>query len=250
MPELKIGIGLSFYQDFDSLRRLLQSLQSYPIDRIIAMDGRYKGHSGKEPLSDKKTRDLFKTIQTPVTLVDAPDSSQIVKRSLYFSECKLFDIDVIIVMDSDEYIIHDKTSWPRFMQELEEHIAMNKDTYIQAYTIPLLINQKGQRYPPNHLINSARVFHRPWELQYVDNHFTVRNKKTGVNMGYQTATTKLEHLTIGTDHKLRAAEYMQQREMYEWYQYTDEESEANKKRRVDAFITQRDKQLNDSIRTS
>jgi hypothetical protein len=77
-------------------------------------------------------------------------------------------------------------------------------------------------------------------LQYVDNHWTIRNKKTGVAMGYQTDRTKLEHLVIGTDHKLRTDEYMLQHDLYEEYQQTDEETEANVKKRVDAFIRIKD----------
>ena len=235
---LRIGIGLSFYNDFDSLQRMLHSLQSYPINDIIAVDGRYKGHAGRNPLSDKVVTDLFKTIQTPNCIHLLPDVSQIEKRQLYFEHSKDRELDVIIVMDSDEFIVHHKTNWSLFIEELEHHINENKDTFIQAYTIPLIINQK--RYTPDYTINSARVFYKPWQLQYVENHHTIRNKRTGINMGYQTHTTKLEHLTIETDHKLRTKDYMLEHDLYEQYQQTDEETQENSKKRLDAFIRIRD----------
>jgi hypothetical protein len=222
---------------------MLQSLQSYPIDHIIAVDGKYKGHPAKTQLSDKECTDLFKSFQIKYDIIPWQNASQIEKRQVYFELCKEKGIDVIIVMDSDEYVIHKKTNWPLFVEELENKVRYNKDTFVQGYTIPLLINQKGQRYPPNHLINSARVFHRPWELQYVDNHYTIRNKKTGVNMGYQSDRTVLTQLTIGTDHKLRDKEYMDQRAIYEYYQYTDEENTANTKRRLNDFIAERDSRV-------
>ena len=42
MNKFKIGIGLCFYQDLHSLTRRLYSLQPYPIDYLIAVDGRFK----------------------------------------------------------------------------------------------------------------------------------------------------------------------------------------------------------------
>lgn len=243
---LKIGIGMSFYQDFDSLQRMLHSLQGYPFDMLIAIDGIYTGHPGRQTYSDKVVIDLFKTIQTPYQLLDMPPMSQIAKRQIYFEMSKVHGLDVIIVMDSDEYIIHNKTNWPLFVEELEQKIRENADTFVQGYTIPLQINQK--RYAPNQVINAARVFHKPWELQYVDNHHTIRNKKTGVNMGYQSDRTVLTQLMIGTDHKLRTDKYMAQHDMYEDYQKGQEENPQNTKRRVDDFIALRDKQQNE-IRT-
>lgn len=205
---------------------------------LIAVDGRYEGHTGSKPLSDKKTRDLFKTIQTPSVIIDAPDTSQIVKRQIYFDKSEGYKLDAIIVMDSDEYVVNDKTDWALFIEELERHITENKHTFIKGYTIPLIINQK--RYTPDYAMNSARVFYRPWELQYVDNHFTIRNKRTAVNMGYQSDTTKLEHLTITTDHKLRSKGYMLEHDLYEKWQQANEETPENIKKRLDAFIRIKD----------
>lgn len=235
---LRIGIGLSFYNDFDSLCRMLQSLQSYPIDRIIAVDGRYEGHTGISRLSDKKTKDLFKSFQTPYEIIDAADVSQITKRQIYFDESQRHGIDNIIVMDSDEFVVHEKTNWALFIEELERHIRENKDTYIQGYTIPLYLHQKN--YPPDYVINSTRLYHKPWELQYVDNHFTVRNKKTGVNMLYQTETTKLDHFVIGTDHKLRTKDYTLEHDLYEKWQQANEECDIKRQWRIDAFMAWRD----------
>ena len=193
---LKIGIGISFYQDFDSLYRMLQSLQSYPIDTIIAVDGKYAGHPAGPLLSDNDVLNLLNSFQTRTFIFELGGRSQIEQRQIYFEKSKEYGLDVIIVMDSDEYIIHERTDWRKFVEELEEHIRMNKDTYVQGYSIPLIINQKRYK-EKDHTINSPRVFYRPWELQYVDNHWTIRNKKTGVAMGYQTDRTKLESLVIG-----------------------------------------------------
>lgn len=237
---LKIGIGLIFYNDFDSLRRFLQSLQSYPFDRLIAVDGRFKGHTGKTPLSDKKTRDLFKGFQTPYVIIDAPDISQIEKRQIYLDKSEEYDLDVLIVLDSDEFIRTDLTNWPLFIEELSNILKANRHTYIQGYTIPSYVNQKRYGSMDDYVINVSRVFYRPHTLKYVESHFEIRNKTTGVKMFYQSDTTVLQHLIIGTDHKLRGKEYMKQHDDYETWQMENEENRNEINKRIDAFIKERD----------
>lgn len=234
---------MSFYKDFDSLQRMLRSLESYPFDMLIAIDGRYKGHTGKTPLSDKKTRDLFKTIQTPHILIDAPDISQIDKRQIYNDKSVDYDLDVLIVMDSDEFIVHEQTNWPIFIEELNSAIKSNRGTYIQGYSIPSRVNQKRYGNKEDYYMNVTRVLHRPYDLKYVDTHYDVRNKRTGVEMSYASDTTVLTHFVIGTDHKLRDEDYQDQRAKYEWYQYSDEENNENKQKRIDAFIKERDSKI-------
>jgi hypothetical protein len=124
---MKIGIGLSFYQDFDSLRRMLTSLQAYPIDLIIAIDGKYKGHAARRTLSNAECIDLFKSFQTPYTLDISPNTSQIEKRQRYFDLA--IDLDCLIVMDSDEYFIQENTVWDLFVEDLVCKIKENSTTY-------------------------------------------------------------------------------------------------------------------------
>jgi hypothetical protein len=212
---LKIGIGLSFYQDFDSLRRMLMSLQGYPIDRLIAIDGSYEGYPAEGGLSHEACRELITTFQTPFLTYPYPRVSEIQKRQKYFDLSYRFSLDVLIVMDSDEYIIHDRTNWPLFVDELEQKIEDHKQTWIQSYCIPVNLKNKGEKQMPFfYTENLPRVFVRPSELQYVDNHYMVRNKRTGVLMRYPSETL-LHNLTLGHDHTLRTKEFMEQRKIYQ-----------------------------------
>lgn len=190
------------------------SLQGYPIDRIIAIDGKYVGHPAEKEVSDLECRHLFRSFQTPYELFhEATEKTEIGQRQLYFYYAD--DLDVLIVMDSDEYIVHNKTNWPLFIDELEQKIDDHKNTWIQSYCIPIILKNKGMKnMPEGYSENLPRVFVRPSELQYVDNHYMVRNKKTGVLMRYPSETL-LHNLTLGHDHDLRSKEYMEQRKIYQ-----------------------------------
>jgi hypothetical protein len=214
---LRIGIGLSFYEDFDSLRRMLMSLQSYPIDMLIAVDGAYQGYPTKKWNSSDACLELFESFQTPLHRIAGPPSrlSQNAKRQIYFDVCKEDNIDCLIVMDSDEYFISERTNWPLFMEDLEQHIKDNAHTYRQAYCIPVVLADKGvQKMPAGYSENLPRLFYRPWELRYVDDHYTIRNKKTGVMMTFEGNAT-LQHIVMGHDHKLRTKEYNDNTKKYE-----------------------------------
>jgi hypothetical protein len=213
---LKIGIGLSFYQDFNSLRRMLMSLKGYPIDRLIAIDGSYEGYPSDEGCSHTACYELISSFQIPHITVRYPRFTEIQKRQMYFEFSKVYGVDVLIVMDSDEYIIHDKTNWVVFVNELKEKIEKHKNTWIQSYCIPVVLKNKGEKQmPEGYTENLPRIFVRPSELAYVDNHYMVRNKKTGVLMRYPSETLISGCFTLGHDHNMRSKEYMDQRKIYQ-----------------------------------
>jgi hypothetical protein len=222
---------------------MLQSLQSYPIDLILAIDGRYDIHPSDNILSDKQARDLFKGYQTPYKLIDAPNLTQNAKRQIYFDKAAEYRLDVIIVMDSDEYFIHDKTVWSAFLTELEQKVRGNEHTYIQCYCIPTLLIDKGiQRMPEGYIENLPRLFTNPSTLQYVEDHYTIRNKSTGVLMTTQSNQV-LSNILLGHDHKLRSKTYNEHCKQYEddLIVYENE----NRGKRIDAFIQARDSKLNE-----
>jgi len=209
---LRIGIGLSCYQDFDSQRRMLMSCESYPIDKIIAVDGRYKGYPAKEEYSDRDVLDLFSTFQTKVELYSY-SGDQNTKRQIYFDNAK--NLDIIIVMDSDEYFLPKQTNWTLFTADLEQKINDNAHTFRQAYCLPVYLMDKGiEKMPAGYYENLPRIFHRPTELQYVDDHFSIRNKKTGVLMSFE-GNSVISHIAMGHDHNLRSKRYTSNTKKYE-----------------------------------
>lgn len=231
---LRIGIGLAFYEDCDSLKRMLDSCKPYPIDMIIAVDGRYKGYGSKTGISSQKCIDLFKSSKLPYDLIIVKDKDQNEKRQVYMDAAKKHDIDCLIVMDSDEYFINDKTNWDLFIEDLQEKITNNAHTFRQAYTIPVYMTDKGvQRMPEDYFENLPRLFHKPSTLQYVDDHFSIRNKKTGVLTTVQ-GNTLLNHIAMGHDHSLRSDDYTINTAVYEDNLIIEEN--AIREQRRDDFI--------------
>ena len=202
---LRIGIGLSFYEDFDSLRRMLMSCESYPIDLIIAVDGKYKGYPTKNELSSKDVKGLLKSFQTPVQYYAmGGESDQITKRQLYMDVCEEHEIDCLIIMDSDEYFIHEKTNWPLFIEDLKQKIKDDAHTWRHAYCLPVYLKDKGtEQMEQGYYENLPRIFYKPWELRYVDDHYTIRNKKTGVMMTFE-GNSVISNIAMGHDHNLRS----------------------------------------------
>lgn len=188
------------------------SCQQYPIDKIIAVDGKYDGYPTDQEYSDKDVLDLFDAFQTKVE-VYAYTGNQNAKRQIYFDEAK--NLDVIIVMDTDEYFIPEKTNWPLFVEDLEQKIKTDALTYKQAYCLPVYLFDKGeQKMPEGYYENLPRIFARPTELRYVDDHFSIRNKKTGVLMSFE-GNSVVSNIAMGHDHNLRTQEYNANTKKYE-----------------------------------
>lgn len=209
---MRTGVGLNFYQDFDSLRRLLTSLQCCAFDLVIAVDGKYKEwpDTNASELSDKACVDLLHSFrpQLPIKYIAAPNKTQNEKRQIYMDEAERAWLDAIMVMDTDDYIVCEKTNYELFKKDLLEKVNINQ-TYRQAYCIPC---QMWDQWPhPNldgQIQNIPRVFYKPWLLKYTENHFTLRNKRTGVCQVFP-GNVICQHIEMAHDHKLRNKSYQE-----------------------------------------
>ena len=217
MNNLSIGIGLCFYQDVHSLNRCLYSLRPYPLDYLIAVDGKFRDYPAEGDLSDQQCLDLVMSIKHPVRYIPAIGLEEMEKRQKYFDECDRLGIDVLIVLDSDEYILRVATNWDLFQLDLLDKINTNV-TQAQGYSLPT-ISRNLDKDEENILDvdgdvqNLPKLFYRPGCLEYVNNQHTVRNKNTGV---IQRCTGKLlcQHMMIGHDHSLRSNTSIEEHHTY------------------------------------
>lgn len=225
---MKIGIGLCIYEDFDSLRRMLQSLEPYPIDLIIAVDGKYKewpDPAAPNLSNAKQLLDVFRSFRIPFRYVGVAGLTQIEKRNLYFDYCNTEDIDILIVMDSDEYIIADKTNWSMFIQDVEQKIKTNPSRQ-QSYGIAAQgFNIQGNSTKRGGSISYPfKLFcNKPEELEYWNNHYTIRNKHTKLLQSYNSNMI-CRNIMIGHDHALRDSEYLKQSDAYQKMQTANEKA--------------------------
>lgn len=225
---------------------MIKSIQPYPIDLLIAVDGRYADYPvtkiSKSISSSNDCLDLITNEETnkiPYKIIDSTTKdgslmTQQQKRDVYFDYCKDADITCLIVMDSDEYFLEDKTDWALFMDDLSEKMRDNAHTYKQAYCIPTTLKDKGiEEMPDGYTENLPRLFTKPYELKYVDDHFSIRNKRTGVLMTFEGNST-LQHIALGHDHKLRPKEYTANTKKYEEFLIIQENEQRERKR--DDFV--------------
>lgn len=218
---MKIGIGLSFYQDYSSLERMFNSLRPYPIDLIIAVDGKYR--EWPDPTAPglsncKKFLNIFRPGILPFRYFGVEGLTQIEKRNLYFDYCNKENIDLLLVMDSDEFIVHDKTDWHLFIKDVEQKIK-NTPSQKQSYGITAQgFDIQGNSTKMDGSISyPLKLFYKPSTLEYYGNHYTIRNKHTKLLQSYNSSMI-CEHIMIGHDHALRDPDYLEQNHEYQQLQ--------------------------------
>jgi hypothetical protein len=161
---LRFGIGCSFYQDVNGLRRLLDSVVD-EVSLAILIDGKYPAYGrGKHlpPLSTDGSREVCKSYNNTL-LVDYP-ATQIQKRNRYLQLCKRYEIDFLIIADSDEYIEEKGADWATFRYVAEKRANLDLQMY-RVYDIWYEDTEGwnvGQR---------PRVFFRPWEIRHDVKHY-------------------------------------------------------------------------------
>lgn len=216
---------------------MLYSLKPYPIDYIIAVDGKFKDFDkdkGKA-VSDIEVIKLLTIAEannkhTRVKHITATNRTETEKRQLYFDECAYLDIDILIIIDSDEYIIGPATNWDLFTQDLYYKINSN-NTYRQGYCIPTLMGDTiyGKHSDIDGSVwNLPRLFYKPADLQYVDDHCTIRNRKTGIIQTYE-GNTVCQHIVLGHDHNLRTKDYQDKTRAYQTLLIKKEREERSSK---------------------
>ena len=202
----------------------MRSLQCCSFDLLIAIDGKYKEWPNAEDphFSDKDCLDLIHSFQPqlPVHYIGLTDFTQNEKRQAYFDIAAVRSMDALIVLDSDEYIVCEKTNYALFKKDLESKIK--RETYRQAYCIPC---QMWDQWPhPNlggQIQNIPRLYIAPGSLEYAENHFTVRNKRTGVCQVFDGAPI-CKYIEMGHDHKLRELRYQELSTEYSKWLYSCE----------------------------
>ncbi len=233
---MKIAIATIFYNSVIEIIRLLDSIPKDVIDYFIAVDGIFKYTKEKYPelpeLSHDGSRDTIVSRHIDdhkfvTVLIDKPNCTEFEKRNYYLEICeKLGDVDVLLIVDSDEYFQYDvgtidpKECWQRFRKNLEFEIR--KFGNHNVFGIPTYDCASGTKsYCP-------RIFVNPHEMRYLNNsHYHYGNitreakdieyfKSQGLNY-VQHAAAIIKGLTLAHDHSLRSQEYQERRKDYQRY---------------------------------
>ena len=151
---MRFGAGISFYNDVKALERCLDSLQE--LDKIICVDGRYPGFRSRSDLSNDGSTEVVRGFPNTL-LVDYP-ATQIQKRNRYLQLSKDYELDFLLIMDSDEYI-EEGANWPLFKHACEESVRLDEYDY-RIYDV------RYQNEMPWDLGERPRVWFKPWQIRY------------------------------------------------------------------------------------
>lgn len=182
---MKVAVGLIFYDDLESLKRCLPTLDA---DTIYAIDGRFKGFNSPNLLSTDGSRKFLQSFEN-VNLIDAPDLEEIDKRNIYLKECKE---DFLFVVDSDHWIEGD---WNSFREELDKKVN-DENGYGYWFWINDL-DRKSNHY-------QCLGFFRPNQIRYRYRHDWYEHAgKRIVPYSHNNRYTKLKTVKVFNDKSLR-----------------------------------------------
>jgi glycosyltransferase involved in cell wall biosynthesis len=233
---MKIAIATIFYNNHDELARLVQSIPDKVVDYWIAVDGPFKYNLDTNPELPHHSDDGSIEVITEsrnkfnygVVVHYKPGATEFDKRNLYLENCKKLGIDVLLIIDSDEYFIYDqqegkspKDCWLRLRKNIE--LEMIKNPHHNVYGI--------RTFDQKHNMESycPRIWVKPHQMRYVyGSHYHYANieteqqdidnfKKYRQCYTQHAASVIKGGVTLTHDYNLRSEEYQQRRKQYQQY---------------------------------
>jgi len=222
----KIGLGLCYYEDLEGIKRLYDSLfkVNAKIDLILAIDGRYKQFTS---ILDDSTN-ILSSNEVHSYLISNPryltinytnwktNPTEIEKRNKYLEYSKkqvngICDLDFLIIIDTDEYL---EGNWQQFydgLSELRKKIdSFDSDKkYLHDIT---MIDREYDGYPDQE-IDRPRIFYQPYNMQYVNSHYSWQHRDTKEKLGFSRHIVKGLKIIHDNDH--RSLEYEQNMKEYQ-----------------------------------
>lgn len=149
---MKIVFGLIFFQDKQSIDRLLPTLPNYP---VIAVDGRSLGYPSNNELSTDGSRESLE--KYGAIIINLPDVTEFEKRESYLREAERMNADVLIVIDSDHQLVG---SWTM----LESQLKIDKPG---IFSMPIYTQGVDNVYRFSYM---PLILTRPEQLHYEERH--------------------------------------------------------------------------------
>lgn len=229
--DYRIASGTCFYNDDRSLERTLESLKD-KVDVMICVDGRFKHFKdgNSTGLSYDKSRELVRSYDNTV-LIDMPHVYEIQKRQAYVDWCKKIDIDYLLIVDSDEYVLeYDKKTFDREIHTIREAPYYQYNVFgimleINSGKYAHIVHEFNGGNPPQtttpnnrQFAHSPRLWQRPSEMEYNVTHYNFRNKHPSSSLHYQETNCAVKivaGMKLGHDHALRNNQFLDKRRAYQ-----------------------------------
>jgi len=211
--KIKVAAGIIFFNDCPSLARCLESIKD-GVDLIFAVDGRFPNFPATSNLSTDGSRELVTSYSKSV-LIDFP-GFETEKRSKYLEYCFLYSIDVLLIIDSDEYVMNPE-NWNKFHYNLKSLIFDRDKAEYNIYSINLQSLYTDQEY-----LAYPRIWYKPEEIEYGNRHYYFRNRnplKPILPHQADHSPNLIEGIALGHNHELRSDYHQKNRIVYQtWLQ--------------------------------
>jgi SAM-dependent methyltransferase len=144
-------------------------------------------------------------------LIDYPNF-EFDKRNKYLELCGVYNIDVLLIIDSDEFVL-ENSNWDEFYYNLKARIFERDTGQRNVYAIML------QSANSSVFLAYPRVWYKPSDMTYYGGkHYLFRNKDLNIsNFPHQAdhSLNLIEGIILGHDHKLRSNEHNESRFAYQ-----------------------------------
>ena len=234
---MRLAIATIFYNAKAELERLVKSIPNNSVDCCIWIDGIFKYTKEQNPeLSDLSNDDSIFSIlgdmsnKPRIFNIYEYDSNftEFNKRNHYLEICKVYDIDYLIIVDSDEFFVYPEgvtaeRSWQLFRRNFEMLARKNsfQHNVFSIRSLDIATNTESHR---------PRCWYNPGDMSYVNlSHYHYGNihNKTEFDK-IQTAREQrlnycqesrgvIKGITLAHSHDLRTKEQLQLREQYQRY---------------------------------
>lgn len=228
---MKIAIGTIFYNSYNELNRLEDSIPKGVIDYWIKIDGVFKYTKERNPKLTDNSNDGSEMIrinlekEIPTCHMSLANKTEFDKRNKYLELCESLGMDVLIIVDSDEYFVYPEgtdplKAWNTFKKNLE--FEMRRYPGHNVFGIPTWdVETNTRSYCP-------RIWVNPSEMRYLNNsHYHYGNiireakeietfRQNNLNF-IQQAQAIVKGITLAHSHDLRTPDQMKLRLDYQRY---------------------------------
>jgi hypothetical protein len=231
---IKIALATIFYNNKAELQRLVDSIPDKAVDSWITVDGPFRYNLDINPNLSHKSNDGSFTVITKsaykfndtIYINYKTGATEFDKRNTYLENCsKLGNIDVLIIVDSDEFFIYPQgitplAAWQRFRKDME--ILLIQNPHHNVYGIPAIEGVNTETYRP-------RIWVNPGKMRYINNsHYMYANiidEKENMKKFEENGLIYCQHAAkiikggpiLAHDQSLRSPEYQKRREDYQRY---------------------------------
>lgn len=192
---MKIGVGYCYYNDIESIKRGITTFVNN-VDYVFAIDGRFSLRDGDDFSTDGSTEFLEKYKNVIIEKFVGMEHD---KRQRYIELCKKYDIDVLLIIDTDEFVL--EADWLTFKQNLIENLESPEN----IHGVKFYYNEKDWTPYP-------RIWIRPNEISYYKTHNIFRVQG---NLIRSPVVKPIFGISMGMNDNLRSEEYLKKTSEYQ-----------------------------------